>query len=42
MLVPVDDDLYKELDKVAEKLGLTTEYVAELAIEHLIESSKNK
>lgn len=42
MLVPIDDDLYKELDEVAEELGLTTEYVAELAIEHLIKSSKNK
>lgn len=42
MLVPVDDDLYKQLDQISEQLGLTTEYVVELAIEHLIKSSKIK
>ncbi|MFR3072000.1 MAG: hypothetical protein ACLTK8_04235 [Paeniclostridium sp.] len=41
MLVPIDDDLYKELDEVAEELGLTTDALAELAIECFIKDIKN-
>lgn len=40
MQIPLDDDLYEELDKLGEKLGVTNEYLVELAIEVLIKANK--
>ncbi|MEG0180752.1 MAG: hypothetical protein RR657_02585 [Peptostreptococcaceae bacterium] len=41
MRLPIDDDLYEELDKLAEKFGMTTDSLAELAIERLIKDINN-
>ena len=41
MKVPLDDDLYEELDKIGEKFGITTDALAELAIERFIKDVKN-
>lgn len=40
MQIPLDDDLYEALDKLGAKLGVTNEYLVELAIEVLIKANK--
>lgn len=41
MQVPLNDDLYEELDKIGEKFGITTDALVELAIEQFIKDVKN-
>lgn len=41
MQVGLDDDLYKQLDDIAEKLGITTDALVEIAVEQLIKSMAN-
>lgn len=41
MRVPLDDDLYEELDKIGEKFGMTTDALVELAIERFIKEVEN-
>ncbi|CEP39626.1 Uncharacterised protein [[Clostridium] sordellii] len=42
MTLPLNDDLHKELSKIANKFGLPIEYVIETAINELDKLNKNK
>lgn len=41
MRVGLDDDLYEKLDKIGERLGVTTDSLIELAVEQLIKEIDN-